>query len=88
MTDDVFKDLMKRKVMPHHDPKYEVLRNTQWSKIDDIFKSCCKFEPNSRPTATQILTSLIKKEPDQLRARSATITKEGITVVFFLTTFV
>jgi hypothetical protein len=76
VSDDVFKELMKRKVMPNHNPKYEGLQNTQWSKIDNIFKSCCKFEPNSKPTATQILTSLIKNEPDQLK--SATMTKESI----------
>ena len=66
MTDEVYKDLMKSEVLPKHDPKYKTLRNTQWHKIKDIFDMCCKFDPNARPTAIEILTAFLKKEHDVL----------------------
>ena len=49
---------MKREVLPHHDAKYEVLRTTEWCLIEEAFKSCCKFEPNARSSATQVLCLL------------------------------
>ena len=64
MTDEVFKDLMKSEVLPNHDPKYETMRNTQWRKINEAFNMCCKFDPNVRPTAIEVLTAFLKKEHD------------------------
>ena len=52
---------MKHKVLPTHYRKYEVQRKTEWCKIEDIFKVCCKFDPDSRPTAIEIL-AMLKEE--------------------------
>jgi serine/threonine protein kinase len=52
---DVMKHLMLANTLPVHDAKYEVLQVTEWWQAEEIFNLCADFEPNSRPTATDVL---------------------------------
>ena len=56
--------LMQRPQLRSLDPKYESLRITQWWQAEEIFDTCAKFEPNARPTATEILARLNVNEPE------------------------
>lgn len=54
---------MKREILPNHDAKYENLRVTQQFQVEEAFQFCCTFDPEARPTATQVLY-LFRKKPD------------------------
>ena len=54
----MMKHFMQTNALPVHDAKYDVLRVTEWWQIDEIFNLCANFEPNSRPTATDVLRIL------------------------------
>ena len=73
VTNEVFKKLIKNEVLPSHDPKYETLQNTVWHEINDSFYMCCKFDPNVRPRAIEVLNGFLKKEQDTAILKS----KEG-----------
>ena len=50
-TQNAMKDLLRRKQLPRHDSKYADLRKHEWRQLEDVFKSCARFDPKSRPTA-------------------------------------
>ena len=52
------RDLLRRKQLPSHDDKYDSIRKSQWSQLANVFKSCARFDPRSRPTAAEILRLL------------------------------
>ena len=41
-----------------HDPKYEVLRATEWWIIEEVYDLCAKFDPILRPTVTHVLRTV------------------------------
>ncbi|CAB4027730.1 Hypothetical predicted protein [Paramuricea clavata] len=57
---------MKRQKLPEHDSKYEALRVTEWWQIEQAFKSCCTFDPTSRPSASHLLGLFNCTQPEQL----------------------
>ncbi len=58
LNEDVMKDFMQKHQLPSHDPKYEVLRATEWWIIEDIYDLCAKFDPSLRPTALHVLRTV------------------------------
>lgn len=65
LTQAAVNEYMKREMLPGHDAKYERLRATQWCQINEPFKKCCRFKPNARSSATQLL-SFLESEPVSL----------------------
>ena len=50
----IMKLFMQQQRLPKHDTKYEALRVTEWWQLEEIFHLCAKFEPNFRPTASEV----------------------------------
>lgn len=65
-SEEAFKKNMKRQKLPEHDSKYEALRVTEWWQIEQAFKSCCTFDPTSRPSASHVLGLFNCNHPEQL----------------------
>ena len=57
------KDLLRRKQLPSHNIKHTDLRKRQWQQLEDVFKSCARFDPKLRPTAAEALGLLDKSQP-------------------------
>ena len=62
-TQNTMKDLLTRKQLPSHDIKYADLRKSQWQQLEDVFKSCARFDPKLRPTAAEALRLVDKSQP-------------------------
>ena len=62
-TQNAMKDLLRRKQLPSHDSKYADLRKSTWWQLEDVFKSCARFDPKSRPTAAEALRLLDNSQP-------------------------
>ena len=73
-TQNAMKDLLRRKQLPSHDSKYADLRKSTWWQLEDVFKSCARFDPKSRPTAAEALRLLdnsdINRGPNRLTLRT------------------
>ena len=50
-TRNTMKGLLRRKQLPSHNIKYADLRKSQWQQLEDVFKSCARFDPKLRSTA-------------------------------------
>ena len=62
-TQNAMKDLLRRKQLPRHDSKYADLRKHEWRQLEDVFKSCARFDHKSRPSAADALRLLNKSQP-------------------------
>ena len=59
------KSFMQSQLLPIHDAKYELHRVTLWWQIEEIFKLCAEFDPNERPTISEITQGLNVKDPEE-----------------------
>ena len=66
------KHFMQEQILPDHDAKYEVLRVTEWWKIDEIFNLCANFEPNSQPAASDVLRIIRSEDLVAVTLKKAT----------------
>ena len=55
-TNAALKDLLKKRQLPQHGPKYELLRITSWWQIEDMFNQCAKFDATARPSTAELLS--------------------------------
>ena len=62
LNEDIMKGFMHQHQLPSNDPKYEVLRATEWWIIEDIYDLCARFDPSLRPTAMRVLQAVRSEE--------------------------
>ena len=67
-TNAALKDLLKKRQLPQHSPKYELLWITSWWQIEDMFNQCAKFDATARPSTAELL-SFIDKSLDNFFRR-------------------
>ena len=61
---DSLKYMFQQKRLPIQQPKYEFLQLSEWWQIEEAFNACAKFDPESRPSATELLSVLSLNEPE------------------------
>ncbi|CAH3133603.1 unnamed protein product, partial [Porites lobata] len=63
-SEKALRNTLRQQKLPRPDVKYESFRTTQWWQIDDVFKLCTQFDPESRPTAAEVLRLLDTNQPE------------------------
>lgn len=61
---ETMKCIMLTQQLPQHDQKYESVRVTQWWQVVEVFTMCAKFDPDSRPSAEEVLRSINIDDPE------------------------
>ena len=61
---DVMKHFMQVQKLPSNDAKYKSYRVAQWWQVEEVFFTCTKFDPNCRPSASEILSKVNVNDPE------------------------
>ena len=61
---DMMKHFMQLQQLPSNDTKYESYRIALWWQIEEVFSTCTKFDPNCRPSASEILSKVNIDDPE------------------------
>ena len=60
---NMMKHFMQIQQLPSNDTKYESHRVARW-QVEEVFSTCTKFDPNCRPSASEILIKVNIDDPE------------------------
>lgn len=64
LASEAMEEIMQAQQLPAHDAKYESLRITEWWQVEEVFSTCAKFEPDSRPVISEVMKMVNVENPE------------------------